>query len=102
VFSDTINNVEKGYYRFTDGTESSAIYLENGFDINLILDTKEFDESINYTGNGSDVNNYLAKYNVFCILKRIEELIKDNTIKINKKYYFHSKVSIILIMSFLI
>ncbi len=61
VFSDTIKNVEKGYYNFTDGTESSAIYLKNGFNINLTLNTKEFDESIKYTGNGSDINNYLAK-----------------------------------------
>jgi len=60
VFSDTINNVEKGYYSFTDGRESSGLYLENGFNINLTLDTKEFDETIKYTGNGNEVNNYLA------------------------------------------
>ncbi len=60
MFSDTINNVEKGYYRLNDGKESSGIYLQNGYNINLTLDTKEFDETIKYTGNGSDVNNYLA------------------------------------------
>lgn len=60
VFSDTIQHIEKGYYSFSDGKESSGLYLENGFDIHLSLDTKEFDETISYTGTGSEANNYLA------------------------------------------
>ncbi|WBX72442.1 TlpA family protein disulfide reductase [Tenacibaculum retecalamus] len=60
VFSDTIFNTN-GYYSFDDGKESSSIYLKNGYTINLNLDAKEFDESIVYSGNGSDVNNFLAQ-----------------------------------------
>lgn len=60
VFSDTIFNAN-GYYRFSDGKETSSIYLENGYNITLNMDAKEFDESITYTGTGSSENNFLAK-----------------------------------------
>jgi thiol-disulfide isomerase/thioredoxin len=54
-------NVEKGIYILDDGSEYTMIYLENGFDLNLKMDAKLFDESIVYTGNGSNENNYLAQ-----------------------------------------
>lgn len=60
VFSDTIFNAN-GYYAFNDGKESSALYLKDGYDISLAMDAKEFDETIKYSGEGSDVNNYLAQ-----------------------------------------
>ena len=59
-FSDTIYNVN-GYYNFSDGNEHSAIYLENGYNLKITLDTNEFDETISYTGKGSEENNYLAQ-----------------------------------------
>jgi thiol-disulfide isomerase/thioredoxin len=60
VFTDTIYNAN-GFYNFSDGNEHTAIYLENGSHLFIELDTKEFDESIKYTGVGSAENNYLAK-----------------------------------------
>ncbi len=60
TFSDTLK-IEKGYYSMSHGRESSAIYLEPGYVLNLTLDTKEFDETIVYTGNGSENNNYLVQ-----------------------------------------
>lgn len=60
TFSDTLK-VEKGVYNVFDGKESTSIFLENGFDLNLTLDTKQFDETIVYTGVGEDINNYLAQ-----------------------------------------
>ena len=59
-FSDTLKIKDGGFYLF-DGTESTSLYLKNGNDIKLTLDTKEFDETIVYSGNGADVNNYLAQ-----------------------------------------
>jgi len=59
-FSDTLK-VETGSYNLFDGSESTTIYLKNGFDINLTIDTKEFDETISYTGDGAEASNYLAK-----------------------------------------
>ncbi len=60
TFSDTLK-VETGLYFIYDGSESSSIFLKNGYDLNLTMDTKEFDESIKYTGEGSENSNFLAQ-----------------------------------------
>lgn len=60
TFSDTLN-VTTGKYAFYDGGESSNLFLKNGYDLNLTLDTKEFDETIKYIGTGAESNNYLAE-----------------------------------------
>lgn len=60
TFSDTLK-VETGNYRLFDGKEGTSIYLKNGYDLKLSLNTKEFDETIKYVGLGAEANNYLAK-----------------------------------------
>ncbi|RXP64481.1 TlpA family protein disulfide reductase [Lutibacter sp. HS1-25] len=60
TFSDTLK-VETGNYNVYDGTEGTTIYLKNGFEIHMTIDTKEFDESVAYTGIGAEASNYLAK-----------------------------------------
>lgn len=59
-FKDTMK-VADGYYRAFDGKEYATLYLKNGADINITLDTKEFDETIKFTGAGAGESNYLAK-----------------------------------------
>jgi len=59
TFSDTLK-VDTDMYRFYDGGEGTTIFLKNGFDMKMALNTAEFDESIVYTGEGSDDNNFLA------------------------------------------
>ena len=60
VFEDSFN-VKEGLYLFDDTREYTILYLKNGFDLVMKLDASRFDESINYTGNGSKENNYLAR-----------------------------------------
>ena len=60
TFKDTLD-VTEGYYSLSDGKESTQIYLKPKFDLNLSINTKEFDESIVYNGKGANENNYLAK-----------------------------------------
>ena len=61
-FADTLK-VEPGYYRLAHGNESGTIYIAPGYDLQMELDTAEFDESMNFSGTGAEVNNYLsAKY----------------------------------------
>jgi thiol-disulfide isomerase/thioredoxin/predicted RNA-binding protein YlxR (DUF448 family) len=60
VFVDTLNVVPGRYY-FIHGNELTAVYLKNGFDLKLKLDTNMFDETLVYSGKGSAENNYLAK-----------------------------------------
>lgn len=53
--------IEEGYYRIGDNNEHTQLFLSPGFNLNLNIDTKLFDESIQYKGKGSSENNYLAK-----------------------------------------
>lgn len=64
IFKDTLN-VEAGRYSFSDGKEFTVLYLKNGFDLKMKLDTKKFDESIVYSGKGSIENNFLAQNSMF-------------------------------------
>ena len=60
TFKDTLK-IEAGVFNLFDGNESTYVFLKNGYDLNLTLNTKEFDETISYTGNGAETNNYLAQ-----------------------------------------
>ena len=59
TFADTLK-IESNYYNLDHGNEVSAMYLSPGNDINVTLDTNEFDETITYTGLGSENSNFLA------------------------------------------
>lgn len=60
AFSDTIRG-NSGYFTFYDGRESTKMYLETGSSVSITLNTQEFDETVKYTGNGSEASNYLAE-----------------------------------------
>ncbi|OBX21199.1 MULTISPECIES: TlpA family protein disulfide reductase [Bizionia] len=60
TFSDTLK-VDAGIYNLFDGSESTSVFLKNGYEINMTIDTKMFDESIKYTGTGSEQSNFLAQ-----------------------------------------
>jgi thiol-disulfide isomerase/thioredoxin len=51
----------KGFYMFSDGTESSNLYLKPNSDVSLTMNAKEFDETIVYKGKGVDESNFLAQ-----------------------------------------
>ncbi|GAA3762925.1 TlpA disulfide reductase family protein [Flavobacterium ginsengiterrae] len=51
----------KGFYMFSDGVESSNIYLKPDSEINLTMNAKEFDETIVYKGKGVNESNFLAQ-----------------------------------------
>ncbi|WP_264552683.1 TlpA family protein disulfide reductase [Flavobacterium sp. N2038] len=53
--------VPKGFYMFSDGTESSNLYLKPNSEINLTMDAKEFDETIVYKGKGVNESNFMAQ-----------------------------------------
>jgi len=62
TFSDTFHLSDTGMVMsFSDGNERTEIFIKNGYDLNLTLNTDEFDETIKYTGTGAENNNYLAQ-----------------------------------------
>lgn len=56
--------VEEGIYMLFDGKEYTQMYLKNSYNLKLKMDAKNFDESIVYSGVGSNENNYLAQNSV--------------------------------------
>jgi len=62
---DSATNVQ-----FNDGSENIFMYLAPGDDLNLTLNTKYFDETVQFTGKGSARNNalinlYIVQENIF-------------------------------------
>lgn len=60
VFAATFD-APQGFYVFSDGTESSNLYLKPNSEVNLTMNAKEFDETIVYKGKGVDESNFLAQ-----------------------------------------
>ncbi|MEX1383025.1 thioredoxin-like domain-containing protein [Lutibacter sp.] len=86
TFSDTLK-VVPGTYVLFDGTEQTRVYLKNGFDLNLSANSNEFDETLNYTGNGAEENNYLA---AVALLQ--ESVLEDESMFELEKPKFDEKV----------
>jgi thiol-disulfide isomerase/thioredoxin len=59
-FKDTLH-LEPGIYRLYDGGEYASLYLKNGYDLTMTLDTELFDESIKFEGVGAEQSNFLAE-----------------------------------------
>jgi len=90
-FSDTLK-VATGNYNIYDGSESTSIYLKNGFNINITIDTKQFDETVSYSGNGAEASNYLAK---FALLQ--EQVFNDFSIYNLDRNAFDKKINSVFI-----
>ena len=58
-FADTLR-LDEGSYVIYDGTESATIYVKKGSHFDMTLDTKKFDETLSFTGEGASPNKYFA------------------------------------------
>ena len=54
-------DIEGPHYGLIRSGEYSNIFLSPGDSVYVEIDTKEFDETIKYSGTGAEINNYLAK-----------------------------------------
>ena len=61
TFKDTLKISEPGVFALYDGKASTPLFLRNGFEINMEVDTEEFDQTIKFSGIGSEHNNFLAE-----------------------------------------
>ena len=59
AFDTLITLAKEGQYNLKHGRESTPLYLVAGA-LNITLDTKSFDESVTYKGDGEDVSNFYA------------------------------------------
>lgn len=58
-FGGTIVDADKGLYVFKHPPENQITYLEPGDSTLVLLNTIEFDESLNFSGKGAEKSNYL-------------------------------------------
>lgn len=86
MFKDTMK-VTNGIYSFFDGKEFTSLFLRNGDEIKLSLDTNQFDETIVFTGKGSDESNFMAKSSIIQ-----EEFFEDKSLFKLPKEDFDTKI----------
>lgn len=55
------NNFESGLYTFRHKPEGQTFFIEKGDSLLLRVNTKEFDESLMFTGNKAEENNFLIE-----------------------------------------
>lgn len=60
-FGGKLNTADKGLYVFKHPPENQIMYMEPGDSTLVLLNTLEFDESINFSGKGAEKSNYLNK-----------------------------------------
>lgn len=61
TFSDTLDIENDGFYEMYVGRERTGIYLEKGKNLSVTLDANAFDETLAYTGDLGNINNFLAQ-----------------------------------------
>ena len=83
VYKDTLK-VVKGNYRLFDGKQYILISLDSNYDLKLKMDVNKVDETIVFSGIGSETNNYIAQSAIvskkidFVTLMASEEIILKN------------------------
>ncbi len=99
TFSKRIDEISEGLYVFKHGPEFQYIYFEPKDSISIRLNTWDFDESLVFSGNGSEKNNFLINlyleneknektYSRYYNLKSEEFSNKiKNTTSINNHFY---------------
>lgn len=60
TFADTLRIAADGFYELYVGRERTGIYLEKGKNLSVTLNADEFDETLKYSGDLANVNNFLA------------------------------------------
>ncbi len=60
-FSFDLNGIEEGLYHFTHTPQYQNVYLQNGDSLLARLNTIEFDETLVFSGKGSEINNFLIE-----------------------------------------
>lgn len=74
-FAFRFDNIEEGLYHFDHAPELQYVYLSKGDSLLARLNTVEFDESLVYSGKGSEINNFLIE--VFLKNEKEEDIVKD-------------------------
>ena len=74
-FAIELDSVEEGLHHFYHFPELQYVFLENGDSLQIRLNTISFDESLVFSGEGEEVNNFLIE--MFLAHEKEEEIVYD-------------------------
>lgn len=74
-FSFILKDIQEGLYHFDHSPELQYVYLREGDSILTRLNTMEFDESLVFSGKGSEINNFLI--DMFLAHEQEEPLVEE-------------------------
>ncbi|MDG1398849.1 MAG: TlpA disulfide reductase family protein [Polaribacter sp.] len=74
TFNDTIKSSEGIYYVLRNGNDLTSIYLADGNNIEINYDAKDYDNTLQIRGTGSEYSNYLREKN-----KKSSDLVGKGT-----------------------
>ncbi|NNC61363.1 MAG: transaldolase [Eudoraea sp.] len=74
-FSFSLDSVAEGLHHFVHRPESQYIYLENGDSLQIRLNTSDFDESLVFSGQGEEINNFILE--MFLSREEEEEMVQS-------------------------
>jgi len=60
TFTTQFDITEAAYFNLRIGRETTTFFLSPGQSIEIAIDAERFDESVTYSGQGSEASNYLA------------------------------------------
>jgi len=84
IYKDTMK-VEPGIYKLFDGKQSISISLNNKSNLKLKMDANNVDQTIVFSGIGSDVNNYVAQSTIAAKKIDFKKILASDEITLNKK-----------------
>ncbi len=84
-FNLRLDSISKGLYHFKHAPENQYIYLEPGDSIQVRLNTIDFDESLVFSGQGSDINNFLLE--LFLANEEEESKFRTSYFELNPKEF---------------
>ena len=75
MFSFQLDSIEDGLYHFNHAPEYQYVHLEKGDSLIIRLNTVDFDESLVFSGNGEEINNFLME--VYLTFEQEDKLINE-------------------------
>jgi thiol-disulfide isomerase/thioredoxin len=96
IYKDTLN-VSQGSYKLFDGKNTLTISLNNECDLKLKMDANNVDETITFSGIGSEVNNYLVQSSIASKKFDYVSLLSSDESTFNKKMEEIKKADIVLL-----
>lgn len=75
MFSFQLDSIEDGLYHFNHAPEYQYVHLEKGDSLIIRLNTVDFDESLVFSGDGEEINNFLME--VYLAFEKEDRLITE-------------------------